>query len=108
MSETDDQRETRKHNAAVRNDMMREAHQKLIALEAKKSEIQADIRKVRKTLKGDVGISLKYFDAMRHLVELEDDEYGKAQDDLRESFNALSDREQLDWVVATNQDSAAA
>ena len=108
MSETEDQRETRKHNTKVRNDMIRKAHKELLPLEAQKAEIQESIREKRQSLKADLDMTLGQFDAARKLIMMEDKDKSRAQDDFREVYNALSTGDQLDWVVATQQEPAAA
>jgi hypothetical protein len=101
----EDQGKIRKHNAKARAEPIRDAHRKLLGLEAKRAEINEDMREVRSTLKADLGIGLGRFDAIRKLITLEDDERQKAQDDLREAYEALMPGQTLDWVHFSQSES---
>ena len=105
MTENGEDHAIDQHNSAARGDSIRKAHRELLTLESDRTEINESMREIRNTLKADIGIGLGRFDAIRKLIALEDDERSKAQDDLREAWEALMPGQTLDWVrFADKQD----
>ena len=96
----EDQDVTNKHNLKNRHALIKAAHVKLLKLEADRGEISADISEIKKDLKEATDMSMKEFAFARYLCGLEEAKRANAQDDLKESFNALIGGETLDWVVA--------
>ena len=93
------------HNSKVRGDRIREAHHALFDLEEQRGVLNSEMADIEKDLREAIGISLSEFQAIRKLVAMEPDKRDKAQDDLREAWEALMPGQTLDWVrFADKQD----
>lgn len=87
------------HNSKVRADIIRSVCREVEDLEAKRDEINTEIRDImHKRIKGDLGMKIGDFNAMRRVYSMEDERRDNYLDTLREGFEALGAGEQLDFL----------
>jgi hypothetical protein len=93
---------TKQHNSKARKGMIRDAHRRINALEAKletqrsfAKETGKSISAIYREIKSELGISRKSFEFQRGLIELEKSERLHTIDELREVYEALRPGEQM-------------
>ena len=93
------------HNAAVRADMIKDAFNQLVTLNAGKTEIADQIKKIKTQITDDLDMKISHFNLAYKLYQLESKERDSMLDTVRECFNSLGAGDQLDWVVASEANS---
>ena len=82
----------------IRADLIKKLDRELRPLEAKRDEVNQEIRDKRQQFKSDTGLVLANFDAMRRLAGLEEEALEKTIEELLAVFNTLAPGGQLDFT----------
>lgn len=83
-------------NSATIVKLIKNLSRDLIPLEKKMDEIKVQRAALRKVFTADSGITMRDFDSMRRLAQIEDDDARKGKlQDMQKVFNALSPGEQM-------------
>ena len=97
------------HNAKARKEIIRNCAKELDRIEGEIKELQAEAATIRnEKIKGELGMKLADFAAIRRVYKLEGDDRATALDTMREVFEALCPGEQLDWVDAQQKGAGSA
>lgn len=92
------------HNLAARRDLINQACRELAAMDAdirEKQQARAEYK--NRVIKGDLGFKMADFNMAYRLYGLEGRDRDELLDTIRETFEALGQGEQLDWLKVSER-----
>jgi len=96
------------HNTKARAAAIRKAIREITKLEKERSAISEQIASVKETMvRGDLGMKISDFNAALRVYRLEGEDRAQFLDTLKETFDALGEGDQLDFIDTLKKTEAA-